>query len=120
MLSFVSVMGWDGMQGGEGTCGTGRGWRVASGFLDGNGVRREMQETHRREVAALPWGTFSKARLRLQAAKEGGYKRPEQDGRWPVYVSPDWISVQPDLKPSTEGWVATRARGRNSLQQTFR
>lgn len=42
------------MQGGEGTCGTGRGWRVASGFLDGNGVGREMQETHRREVAALP------------------------------------------------------------------
>lgn len=101
MLSFVSVMGWDGMQGGEGTCGRGR--RVASGFLGGNGVGREMQETHRREAAALPWGTFSKARLRRQAAEDGGYKRPEQDGGWPVCVSPDWISVRPDLKQPQQG-----------------
>lgn len=82
MSSFVSVTGWDGMQGGEGTlgeCGAGRGWRDASGFLDGNGVgkgiaRREVQETHRREVEALPWGAFSEPAftVRLQETEDTG------------------------------------------------
>lgn len=52
--------------------GGGGGSLVASWMEMGWGER--CKRTHRREVAALPWGTFSKARLhRGQAAEDGGY-----------------------------------------------
>lgn len=67
-----------------------------------------MQETHGREGGRSPaLGSLLSAQPRRQAAEDRAHEQAEQDGGWPVCVSPDWISLR--KKQPREG--ATRQQG---------
>lgn len=110
MLSFVSVRGWDGMQGGEGTLGGMWGWEGVEGCQQLPGWKwsgeeycqvryaRDTQEGGRSPAL----GSLLRTRLHSQAAEDSGHKQGEQDGSQPVCGSPDRISPRPGLKQPQE------------------